>query len=123
MQTYFVRCKRKAICHHCKEYITAGSAMIKQRHWGQGIFPKKMAYWHLDCWIESNMARLELKQPVMNPETRRQRRKLTMKRARLVQRIKECEAEGKDWLVPGLEEKLVGVRQDIEQIGGVPDGW
>lgn len=114
MQTYFVRCKRKAVCCHCKEYVNAGSAMIKQRHWGKGIFPKKMMYWHLDCWIRANMDRLEMRHVVTTPETRNKRRRLTMKKARIVQRIKECKAQGKDELIPRWETKLREVNRDLE---------
>jgi len=134
------RAVKKARCLYCPEPITKGQYMVIGKLWRRRDGTPRVwtvyLRWHPQCWIDQAIRKLE-KLPVMenrgrkslglSDETREARVKIMMRRAAVVQRIrneigKPKEEQSIDKIIH-LGELLNKLKEEIEPLGGVPKSW
>ena len=144
MEVWLTRCRRRATCKYCSESILKGEYMIVTRMSrlrrdaeGNQVLRRWRIdkFWHPDCWMKNAKQAIDERQPLpetrgrkklnLSPEAAEKRRKVLMRRASVMQRLRdemdngECNVEK----LIHLGSLLQSCKEEIEQYGEVPKSW
>jgi hypothetical protein len=130
MNVWMTKCSRQTGCNWCPEPIEKTEHMVVTSYYRGKWLIKK--YYHPECWIAQGKEALERRIKVDNrggvrlhipPEAKKERRKIAVRRASVIQRIKKAyERNDVDNMIH-LGVMLQQLKEEIEPYGGVPKKW
>lgn len=137
------KCRKRAKCAYCEDTITKGDYMVVGKLWrryhGQDAEVMHRCFiqrWHVDCWVEQGKRAADTKDEqrpetrgrpklVISDEDRAERRKLLVRRANIIYRIRKVQESNPydiDALIR-LGTLLHKADEIIKQYGGAPKSW
>jgi hypothetical protein len=139
MDIWITKCRKRAKCNYCPDYIENGEYMVVGKLWlnseGKPMKWSVKLHWHPKCWIAQAIEKLEKNpkpetrgrsKPTLPPDQLAARVKILRRRAAVVQRIKVEMARGKDTdfnKIVHLGDLLNNLKDEIKPIGGAPKSW
>ena len=139
MDVWVTWCKRTAKCRYCDKDIEKATAMVVGKIWRKGSDNRRWnikLFWHLQCWVTQATEYLVANPYVargyrggpkleLSEEDARTRYLLLRRKAELEQRKRKLVSPYPDRLLveARLDEKIVGIMEEIVKVGGIPKKW
>lgn len=137
MNVWMRKTRKQATCSYCEKPVLNGDYQVVCQHYMRlrsGKVWWKRRSFHPQCWIDQAVAELDTRVVVetrgrkrleMADATKTARTAILRRRGSIIQRIKrEIGSEEQDIdRIVHLGELLNGLKEEIEQFGGVPKSW